>query len=951
YIIKYSDSYMDSIAAFNSADSIEEIIELPEPRKPGGIEELTITGFDKGSEHFFAVIAVDEKGQMSTISNVVRAIAPDHDPPGIISDLSAEPGDGDGEIDLLWTAPGDDGVEGKADRYIIKYSKDRIRTIWDYYSADEVPNNDELPAPNHPGSRESFTVTGLDRSVFYYFGIKTIDNWDNVGPLSIIANAMATDRTAPSQVTGVYGYDTPDDIGQSITIKWDISKEEDFKHYSIYVAMTTITDVNLLTEVKTIEDINVGTTVISGLKDMSLVDRRDYYVAVTAVDEYNNMDSKVICYGPVMSLNNLKKAQPLTDPERGSTYEKKNINENPAVDVLITKLDVTINTEDIDDNFVSITTVYDIEGTSAVTGDQIDHIDIYDHMRDGEGDWYWSPIMDHITAGDLDDTEPDHVDKLYEQFIHPDISQEIWSLSYQYERIVEKDELALLGIGEESQDYGVNEICVVAWTVTAEWNYLIMEYEQKINSIWMDSDMDGLPDEWEVKYFESITKYFALDDADNDGYSNLMEFQEKTIPNDANSKPEGTPDKTIIDTVDNRRSGLGDQGWLLWAILAIIIMGILAITVILVIKRSKAKNRIIPVTFKEELSHEPPQQVIAETPVRAEMPKSTFIQPSLQAQSIIQSDCETCGKPLEYDSHSGDWYCQSCETDPSSYVDLLVAEEVERAVEFPEPSLLPALPPYMGEPDEDENDEESEEGRGYVREKIQEARAMLEKAPSFINVTEPLAILERADKELKEKEIDKASKSIEESTKMAHAIRGRYGELVKQSEKILEEAQSLKDLKKDTSQVEELFTSGKSALMGGDFGLCEEKFVKALSVIKNAKEGSSESIDVMSDTTASTPAMEVPPKREIMETPEESKPVEAIKPDEPVDTQEKTESVETPKEPEPVETTKEPEPVERPEQPETPASPEPVSSEEAPDKKTETVDDLDNMLDDLLENL
>jgi len=925
YIIKYSNGYMDSVAAFNNAEDLESKMEIPEPKKPGGREELTITGFNKGTEHFFAVVAVDERGQRSPISNIVRAIAPDHNPPGVISDLSAESGEGDGEIDLLWTAPGDDGLVGQADRYEIKCSQERIRTIWDFYSADEVPNSDEVPAPNHAGSRESFIVTGLERREIYYFAIKTMDKWDNVGPLSIVAHAQATDRTAPSAVTGVYGFDTPDDIGQSITINWDISEEEDFDHYSIYVAMTTITDVSLLTPVKTVNDRNVGATRIIGSTDMSLVDRREYYVAVTAVDDNNNMNPEVICYGPVMSLNNLKKAQPLTDPVSGTTYERKGISDNPAVEVKITKLEVTINTEEIDDKFVSITTVYDIEGTSAVPGDQIDHIDIYDHMRDGEGDWYWSPIMDHVSAEELDDTEPDYVDKLYELFLHPDISQDIWSLIYQHTRIVEKEELALLGIGEDAEEYGMNEICVVAWTVTAEWNYLVQEYEQRTNSIWLDSDKDGLADQWEEKYFKSISEYFALDDADGDGFSNLVEFQENTIPTDANSHPQGTPDKTI-DKVDKSSSGLGDQGWLLWAILVIIIMGLVVIAVILVIKRSKASPYVEPVKLEEESIETVPPE-IKETPVEPEMPKTTFIPPVIQQQAFTQSDCETCGKPLEYDSHTGDWYCQSCEADPNTYVDLMVAAEAEIAEEFPEPKpMLPALPPHLADHTEDEDGEEPE-GGNEVREKLQEARAMLEKAPSFIDITGPMAILDRAEEEIKGNDNEKASTSIEESTKMALGIRERYGELVKQSEKILEEAQTLKDKENDTSQIEELFTSGKSSLMGGDFDLCEEKFMSALQVIENIKEGASESKVVEKPSQVASPVVKAPAEKKAVETLKQAEIKEAT---------EQPESVGTPEEPETVET---------PEQPEAPTSPEPVSSEET------TEDNLDDMLDGLLEDL
>ncbi len=49
-----------------------------------------------------------------------------------------------------------------------------------------------------------------------------------------------------------------------------------------------------------------------------------------------------------------------------------------------------------------------------------------------------------------------------------------------------------------------------------------------------DADNDGLPDSWEVQYFNSLTKT-ARGDEDGDGQSNLMEFIAGTIPNDANS--------------------------------------------------------------------------------------------------------------------------------------------------------------------------------------------------------------------------------------------------------------------------------------------------------------------------------------------------------------------------------------------------------------------------------
>jgi hypothetical protein len=62
-----------------------------------------------------------------------------------------------------------------------------------------------------------------------------------------------------------------------------------------------------------------------------------------------------------------------------------------------------------------------------------------------------------------------------------------------------------------------------------------------------DADHDGLPDPWEIQYFTNITAYGAADDPDNDTYSNLQEFQAgsnpmlaSSIPNDADG--DGLPD-------------------------------------------------------------------------------------------------------------------------------------------------------------------------------------------------------------------------------------------------------------------------------------------------------------------------------------------------------------------------------------------------------------------------
>ncbi len=50
----------------------------------------------------------------------------------------------------------------------------------------------------------------------------------------------------------------------------------------------------------------------------------------------------------------------------------------------------------------------------------------------------------------------------------------------------------------------------------------------------MDSDHDGLPDDWEITAFGNLT-HTGDEDADGDGFSNFAEYLAGTNPNDRNS--------------------------------------------------------------------------------------------------------------------------------------------------------------------------------------------------------------------------------------------------------------------------------------------------------------------------------------------------------------------------------------------------------------------------------
>jgi hypothetical protein len=92
--------------------------------------------------------------------------------------------DNNGEVKLRWTAPGDDGYQGRASGYDIRYIVSSFGPINNEqkWLAATVFNNSL--APSQPGQQDSIVVTGLVGGERYYFGIKTFDDVGNYSGLS-----------------------------------------------------------------------------------------------------------------------------------------------------------------------------------------------------------------------------------------------------------------------------------------------------------------------------------------------------------------------------------------------------------------------------------------------------------------------------------------------------------------------------------------------------------------------------------------------------------------------------------------------------------------------------------------------------------------------------------------------------------------------------------------------
>ena len=76
----------------------------------------------------------------------------------------ASPSSTDTSATLTWTAPGDDGTNGTATEYDVRFST-AVITDANFSSATQAAN---LPVPSVAGTGETFTVTGLTENTTYH---------------------------------------------------------------------------------------------------------------------------------------------------------------------------------------------------------------------------------------------------------------------------------------------------------------------------------------------------------------------------------------------------------------------------------------------------------------------------------------------------------------------------------------------------------------------------------------------------------------------------------------------------------------------------------------------------------------------------------------------------------------------------------------------------------------
>ena len=159
----------------------------------------------KGVQYYWRVRLWDRGDLVGPYSAVGSFSLGDNTPPGTVADLAGTTGVNAGTVNLVWTAPGDDGTAGviMGGAFYIQYQFTIPGTIpWSTGTAQVRISTSNVV----PGSLRQVTVTGLTQGSSYLFRLWTRDALNNWSAPSNITTATArVDNTPPGAVTDLVG--------------------------------------------------------------------------------------------------------------------------------------------------------------------------------------------------------------------------------------------------------------------------------------------------------------------------------------------------------------------------------------------------------------------------------------------------------------------------------------------------------------------------------------------------------------------------------------------------------------------------------------------------------------------------------------------------------------------------------------------------------------------------
>jgi len=235
YYRVYAQDYL-----FTQISSMTPVMTVPAGTFGCMVENLT-----KGTLYYFAVVAVDTKGNALTSVTPVSATPTDTTPPEDVTDVQVQ--SFDTSLTFTWTASAD--TYGDLAGYKV------------YFNGATVPDPIASGVTTYPR-------TGLNPASAYPFKITAYDSDGNESSGVTLTAITLLQNPANVSATPHGGY---------VTVAWDASEPQEYvKHYAIYVSDADFTTVEGMTPVQTIRATSCN---ISGLTN-----HQTYYFAVTAVN-------------------------------------------------------------------------------------------------------------------------------------------------------------------------------------------------------------------------------------------------------------------------------------------------------------------------------------------------------------------------------------------------------------------------------------------------------------------------------------------------------------------------------------------------------------------------------------------------------------------------------------------------------------------------------------------
>ncbi len=234
YDLRYSLSALP--AGWDSATVVEE---LPIPRQAGVPETVTVSGLTRDRIYNLALRTLDDAANESDLSNMVQAQTADPTPPAQVTDLRVTSVEMEA-VTLQFTAPGDDGYEGTATAYEVRYGPDAVtEETWEGSIVFAV-----VQTPHPAGTMETIRVAGLTGEATLHFGLRARDDGGHESPVSNdVVATLPADTVPPSAIRDlVAGGTEPYTLTLTWTASGDNGDEGRAASYAVRYATLAITE-------------------------------------------------------------------------------------------------------------------------------------------------------------------------------------------------------------------------------------------------------------------------------------------------------------------------------------------------------------------------------------------------------------------------------------------------------------------------------------------------------------------------------------------------------------------------------------------------------------------------------------------------------------------------------------------------------------------------------------